>query len=629
MMSFSKIWRRRLIVLLIAYAVVRLLFLILNQSVLSSIDTRSLVFAFVIGLRFDLCSIATINLPIWATQELTHAFTKNSATRAVIHNLTTLAYIVINAVFLGLSVIDARLYSFTGRRTTPDFFVISKDITTQSFSILVQYWPLTLGGLLLVFIFGWITWRQRNPRIELDVAYSKTKRALLYLVIIGAGVLAIRGGVQRKPLSPAHAFIYQPPSYANLILNSPMTLLKSAPSDKIRRYHDFESRKDLLAAMSTSPPLDGHIPLAAGKNVVVVVVESLASEYVGFLNQGLGYTPFLDDLCADSVTFRESFANGRRSIDAMPAIFGGVPAWRDQPFVMSPFQGNSFTDLPRILKERGYKTAFFHGAANGSMHFDVFASMVGFEDFYGQNEYPRHGDNDGEWGIFDEPFLIYAAEEMKTFREPFFSGIFTLSSHNPFPIPDAYRNRFPKGTLPIHESIGYADFALSRFFTVARQMPWYANTIFVITGDHTSLSDRPAYNNVFGRFKVPIIFFDPSETLPKVGHQKIAQHVDIVPSLMDILGIEGERPLLFGHSLFDPSFLGRFVQYEYGSWHHYTKGSLIKLDESSRYSVFQIDDHLDKGHPMKPTKDHALTLSELKALRQYYSNGLIDNDWKE
>jgi len=132
--------------------------------------------------------------------------------------------------------------------------------------------------------------------------------------------------------------------------------------------------------------------------------------------------------------------------------------------------------------------------------------------------------------------LQFFANELTTFQQPFFTTLFTISSHAPFIIPEKYKGKFPKGTTEIHESIAYADYALKKFFETAERMPWYDNTIFIITADHTSSTGEEAeYKNNVGKFRIPILFYVPNDPSMVKVDEKNFQQIDILPSLMDYL----------------------------------------------------------------------------------------------
>ena len=133
------------------------------------------------------------------------------------------------------------------------------------------------------------------------------------------------------------------------------------------------------------------------------------------------------------------YANGTRSIQAMPSVLGSIPSFKT-PFVLMPQSFGESRQLPAILRDKGYATVFFCGSERGSMGFGAYARSAGVERLVSREDYEaRHGreDFDGYWGIWDEPFLQFMGEELSETPEPFFATLFTLSSHHPFVVPDA------------------------------------------------------------------------------------------------------------------------------------------------------------------------------------------------
>jgi phosphoglycerol transferase MdoB-like AlkP superfamily enzyme len=624
------IWTRRFFWLLAAYLVQRALFFSMNELSLSTVPAMTLLAAMVDGVRFDLCVIATINVPLLVIHLIVESGINSTAFvsfRKKIADAINLLFVASNLPLIIFGFADSKLYSFTGRRITLDTFAISGDIKSQSLGILLQYWPLTLAGFVFSACFIWQTWQRHSETFALDFPSRKTT-VLRYWIFAILAFLAIRGGWQTKPLAPAHAYHWQPVQLSNFVLNSGFTFLRSPSSKAPKRFHDFEDMEALKKSLRRDLDGESTIPLAHGKNFIVIIVESLSTEYTGFANNGKGYTPFLDSLAKNSVVFRQSFANGRRSIDAMPAIFAGIPAWRNEPFITSPFASNKILTLPKILHDSGYRSLFFHGASNGSMHFDAFAKLAGFDEYIGRNEYPYKGDDDEQWGVYDEPFLKFALEKLSQTPQPFLGSIFTLTSHNPFKVPASESGKFPKGTLPIHESIGYVDKSLATFFKLASSEPWFHNTIFVITGDHTSLSERTDLNNLPGRFMVPILFFDPSGALPQIESSKIASHIDIPPTILELVGNPAHHEFVFGGPLFDRNWQGRFVQEEYETWYFRDRFVQLRIDSNDHTNFYELDDD-DWKSPLNVKAEESAKdkESELRALRQYFTNGMIDNSW--
>jgi len=321
------------------------------------------------------------------------------------------------------------------------------------------------------------------------------------------------------------------------------------------------------------------------KNVVILIVESFGREYIGALNKELeggkyqGYTPYVDQLIGKSTTFKYSYCNGRKSIDGMPSILCSIPMFVE-PFILTPASMNDFTGLAGLLGEEGYETAFFHGAQNGSMGFQAFARKTGFQKYFGRTEYEAAkgtDDFDGTWAIWDEPFLQYYAEEMSRMKEPFMTAVFTASSHHPFEIPEKYKTIFPDGPLEIHKCIRYTDMAIGKFFETARRQKWFENTIFVLTSDHTNMSDHKEYQTDLGGFCSPIIIYDPQKPEGEIL-DKIAQQIDIMPTVLGMLGYQ--KPYLaFGIDVLNtPAEDTWAVNYLNGVYQYVKHGEVIQFD---------------------------------------------------
>jgi phosphoglycerol transferase MdoB-like AlkP superfamily enzyme len=363
-------------------------------------------------------------------------------------------------------------------------------------------------------------------------------------------VLCVRGGLQVKPLSPTHAFADQDENLGQLSLNSCFTILKSLDQKKLKRVSIFktdkEAREIVLARQVTREKKEfGDFK---GSNVLIILVESLSLEYTGALG-GKSYTPFFNELSKKSLSFKRAFAGGKRSIDAIPTIFAGLPSISDAPFISSPYQSMRTLGLANIFRDKGYSSSFFHGGHNGTMYFDTMAQRFGFERYLGMDEYPNKEHYDGKWGIFDHHFLKFCADSMNEQKKPFFNTIFTLSSHNPYTIPKGFEDRFPKGELEIHESIGYADKALEIFFQYAKKQDWYNNTLFIITADHTQKARKKEFSYKIQDYRVPLIYFHPKKSLPRGRQDIITSQSAIGSSLIDLFNFKAKWTF-FGPSAF-------------------------------------------------------------------------------
>ena len=530
-------------------------------------------------------------------------------------------------VCIGVGVADAEFVNFIGKRSSYDLLFIRDDVGRHSASILLTYWPLVLSVLALTAITMWLM-----PRFNFQAPKESWIKGTLWRVAMVFLVFtAARGGFGFKPINPMQAYFSTKHELGVLTLNTPINLIKTRPNGKVERTRYFAEDREAILRLKKMTDLS-RPPLAVAKNwnVVVILLESFATEFTGAGNKYQGYTPFFDSLAKKAIYFRDNFANARRSIEGLPAVMCGLPAIMEAPIITSDFSSNRLDCLPKILGKHGYSTYFLHGAHNGSMHFDSFSNLAGFENFTGLNEYPKDNpeDFDKYWGVLDEPMLQYAVKTIDQAPKPVMLGLFSLSSHHPYYIPPKYAGKFPKGDLEIHESIGYTDHSLQKFFEAAEKRPWFKNTIFVVTADHTQKSSHKEYVDLLGYYRVPLLIYIPGLEPDKapVSRDRITQHIDIMPSVLDLLGIEVADRLLVGQSVFDEGKTGRAYNYYSGGYWYIEPGLAVDFGRPPRpLSVFTFEDSFvrNEADPKDPRFHDAI--ENIKAVVHYMNEGLTGN----
>ena len=588
------------------------------------------------GLRFDIAAICYTNLPyiLMCLLPLSPRLRDSRPWRLVAKTL----FVAVNALALWLNLADTVYSRYTGRRTTSSFFTEFADEGNLGhifFTELVNHWYLLLIGVAflaaLLFFYRDLKPDRRPPKRRLLLGSAATLLALL-LVFVG-----IRGGLTyHRPLSLSDANGYvNRPKEANIVLNTPFTLIRTIGKTTFAdpQYFTEEKLKSLYTPIhneginAPANNLNSQFSILNSKNVVILILESFGEEYWGFFNDGHGHTPFLDSLAAQSLTFRRSYANGRKSIDALPSILSSIPMFVE-PFILTRYANNEVGSIASYLAPQGYSTAFFHGADNASMGFRSYSQSVGFEHYYGMDEYcldPRfHGrdDFDGSWAIWDEEFLQYFALMLDTLPQPFCTALFTATSHHPFAIPARYQGQFESGNLPIYRTIRYSDHALRHFFRTASQMPWYANTLFVITADHTNTGEREEYKTDLGRFRVPILLFDPSGQLPRGTSPAVMQQIDIMPTLLNLLGCP-QPYIAFGIDILNtPPHDTWAVSYTNGVYQYVQGDSLLLFDGQKAVGLYNLATDPLLKHNRLTT---ATTADHLKAIIQAYMQRMINN----
>ena len=563
-------------------------------------------------------------------------------------------YVVINAVALAVNLADCVYFRFTMRRTTTTVFNEFQNENNLAGVIgteLVNHWYLVLLFIILVYAM-WKLYRSPGKAVPVGKWWVWYPSQVLLLAACAPFVVAgIRGGFATavRPITISNANQYvDRPIEAALVLNTPCSIYRTIGKDVFVVPNYFSDEKTLASiytpihtpndslAGANSSLFTLHSSLK--KNVVVLIVESFGREYIGALNETLengqykGYTPHVDSLVSHSTTFRYSFCNGRKSIDGMPSILSSIPMFVE-PFFLTPASMNQVSGIASLLAGEGYETAFFHGAQRGSMGFMAFARSTGFQQYYGREDYnedPRFGgddDFDGMWAIWDEPFLQYYATKMSEMKEPFMTAVFTASSHHPYHVPEQYKDVYPEEGIEIHKCIRYTDMAIGKFFEKASHEPWFKNTIFVLTSDHTNLSDHPFYQTDIGGFCSPIIIYDPSQPVGEM-QDKIAQQIDILPTVMGMLHYQ--KPYFgFGIDLLNtPAEDTWAVNYLNGIYQYVKHGHVLQFDGQQTKGMYALDDSLMQHNLVGKVPQQPQMELELKAIIQQYMERMTQDRLK-
>ncbi len=620
----------------VLYFLARMVFLLTNYSYFEGhLDAGHLAEILQGGLVFDTSAIFVTNIPYIALLLLTPW-----------RKLAKWVFVVVNSLALAANLADSVYFPFTMRRTTTTVFgefQNESNLTGVIGTELVNHWYLVLLFALLVYgiLRFYRTPVNANPARRWWLWYPSQ---LLLLALVAPFVVAgIRGGFTTavRPITISNANQYvDSPIDAALVLNTPFSLYRTIGKNVfvVPDYFDSEEELETVFTPVHTPPTSLLSTPATQKNVVVLIVESFGREYIGALNKDLehgrykGYTPCIDSIIGLSTTFKYSYCNGRKSIDGMPSILSSIPMFVE-PFFLTPASMNHVSGIASLLAGKGYETAFFHGAQRGSMGFMAFARSTGFQNYYGREDYdadPRFdGDDDfdGLWAIWDEPFLQYYCTKMSEMKEPFMTAVFTASSHHPYEIPEKYKEVYPEEGIVMHKCIRYTDMALGRFFREASRQPWFQNTIFVLTSDHTNQSDHDYYQTDLGGFCSPIVIYEPSDTTRTPGQiqDKIAQQIDIMPTLMGMLHYD--KPFFsFGIDLFNtPPDSTWAVNYLNGIYQYVKHGHVLQFDGMQTRAVYALTDSLMQHNLKGQLPQQGQMEREVKAIIQQYMERMTQN----
>ena len=683
------------------YLLFQLLFIILTQQIgrliwfvgnvywLQPLGVWEYFQVFLIGFYFDAPVVAYLFLPVWVWWSFAPSTItiKNYLFRGISTGLI-FSTVLLNAI-------DAGYSNVTSKRSGKELLDVLADPANKVSNYILDYW----WGVILIFLFGWLIWRffpvpkvevtskktaqpSKTNSIEIDSSDDKSRNQQLpskslwyplsstllrFLLIVLVILFFGRGGTRLRPLRASDAAEFVVPEISPLLVSTPFSMISSFQSAGLTAVQWLNQGSESFHLHGNSLSLGDYIKnnysdnhsgykpnlstidssiLTQNKtrksNVVLIVVESLARDYTGFLN-GAPYTPFLDKLAKnpDAVVFPFCFANGTKSIEMAPSIFAGMPNLMEDFFITSSYSTNRITNVFGLMKSMNYTTQFFHGSNNGTMGFRSFFKSGGLQEYFGIDEYPsKEVDFDGHWGIFDEPYLQYFSKKLSQNQQPFFSSVFTLSSHHPYAIPESLKSKFPGSNLTVQKTIAYADYSLEKFFQSASKESWFENTIFIITGDHTSHGTLGYFYSPSGHYEVPFLIFAPGKgdalrsSFTTEITQKTCSQLDVFPTSLSFAFDMPNLSIGMGRSLLDSSYKGYSYHYDKGLYYIIQYPYVLIMNEQGENIEFykQLRNSNKKENlENSPLPEVQLKKTELlfhlKAAVQGYRRGLTSNQW--
>ncbi len=470
-----------------------------------------------------------------------------------------------------------------------------------------------------IFLYLW----QRRIQGQFAPPWKLWVRACAAVLFILLSLVAFRGGLQDRPMRPADAYQYLPQVEADFALNGLYTALYAS-------YHreDFPARGDRESVLLTRSLLGGpqeqflsdELPFyrsftpavpALKKNVVFLILESWSARRLGAFGDKTGATPFFDALAQKSWFFTNAFATGRRSIASLPSAVSSIPTLYGSLYITSPHEQNFQRGMGSIFAAQGYSTFFTYAAKAGSMGFNAFARLAGFENILTRENFPREAAHDGTWGIYDHVMFSRVLADIDAAPKPVLSVAYTLHPHPPFTLPPG--NEFFKADLPrgkYYNALRYSDNTLRDFFSAAEKKPWFRDTVFVLMADH-AFEDVQGYD----AFHIPLMVYSPGFVAARKD-QTVASELDVLPTLIDLLHLKTMHASM-GKSLSAPGPHFAYIDAEHsGGIIRERKGELMALlyDAEKYRGYFNMS---EDGQWQREKHEEPFAAPEMQAMRSY------------
>ena len=616
-----------LILSLLLFSLVRVFFYILYLDYFSDLTFIETLKSFFMGVRVDVALVFTFTSLIWLALLLPFKFTTNKIYRSL---LGILWGAILGAIIF-FNIGDILYFGFVNRHLNNELSLIGNDVSILVDMVIDFYLIQTLFGTLFYLLIIYTFYKLFSAEIKNKTIKQREWANMLLVIIIA--FIGIRGKLDGISFGTSDAFAVNKVSSGNLALNGFFCFYRGGTIHSVNR----SAIKPEVAIKNVKHSLASHrfkfiddeYPLMRKStskikkdyNIVIIMIESFSAKYLDALaNNDFKVTPTLDKLAQDGQLYTNFYANGQRSQEGITSIYAGLTQPVGFENLGEGLELYNPSYLGDIAQKNGYSTLAMQSSARGSFRVDKLSSLAGFSEYYGAEDIKKTGKERGQpnYGAWDGNGFRFLSSKLKSMKEPFLGFFFTASTHSPFYSPGKEWEKYPHDTKSENgylNTLYYIDSQIDEFMQTCKKEPWFDNTIFIFTADHTNhtkLDDakeiKPSNVNL-NEFHVPLIIYAPKIIKPKTSHI-VSSHNDVIPTIIDILGWKTPFTTI-GNSLIDESVKDRFAFVKMGAivgiddgkgsvFYNFNslvskKGNISKEDEQLLLSIDAAQAHLLKN----------------------------------
>lgn len=597
---YVKLW----LYFLSIFAIHKLFFLVYNHTRYADVSFYDLFLTFIYGLKLDLSSAGyMVALPSLITV-LCGVFQTRFPEKFVRY----FVYIITSILTL-LAVIDMKLYTYWGEKFDFSHLYYLLDASQMMSSVHLT------DVLVPVFLFFVIVFLEIQfakiwlfPKLK-KMPNTNWKVSLIYLVFGFCSVFVIRGGfsivplVLGIPLNVGAVYFHQNVNVNHAAVNPFWNFMFSITElSKLNKTVNYLPEEEVDIMMNhINPPTNGtyeHLLKTDRPNIIFMMVEGFTSKGIEAFGGVVNAAPNVSALAKEGIRFTDFYANGHRSNRGITSIFSSYPGLPQTSIILFPEKVEKLPHLMGAFKDQGYETAFYYGGeidfANMRSYFlqaktDRLISKLDFS----------FKDNNSKWGVHDHIVLNRMMKDLNKQREPFFYSIFTLSSHEPFDIPDDIRITSEEDDEhKFMNAMYYTDRSIGKFIAKAKKQDWWDNTLIIITADHGVNYINLTPSIAKETFKIPMLWLGGALAKTDTTIQSMASQVDIAPTLLAQVNLDASQ-YPFGRNILADDFKPRAF-YCYGDGSAYL--------DNNHYLIFDIPSNrhfMKKGYDKENPYDLA------------------------
>ena len=518
--------------------------------------------SFLIGLQGDACMAGILSAPIFLISQIPKIkFTK--IIRRLYYSYLLIIYLIIGF----LNVVDLEFFKELGSHINMQAHMYGFDSGGDDGEVWIQLWvsyPVFIYLFMMSF-FSYLIYKIvkifNSKKIEGDPKNEKLLSFILAIFLIITG----SSGFQKNPFNPKKSFFNKSDIMANhLAVNSIQNYIYSLITKPSLKFYDDGKVSQTIKELqyinrienTTEKINEGRIN-KENPNIVLIILESHTGIYCNYLNDNLedNVSPFLDSLAIKSINFKNCYANGTRTAYGLGSILCSWPVIPGYPIIRHPIyqnKENNKATFASIMKkiDKQYNTIFMYGGNSTFDQMKPFVESNQFDEiidhasdpFLKSFKYDNENEGVNPWGVFDHYLFdryIQIMDKNSEESNPMFVTILSTTNHLPWIIPKEYRDEIPayeskkKDFEMTKRTMTYVDKALENLFKNAKTKKWFDNTVFIITADH-GVNIYKNHINDPRNARIPFLIYNSN--LIDEEREKIVSQVDILPTLLDLIG---------------------------------------------------------------------------------------------
>lgn len=544
---------RYLVFWLFYFVIIRAVFITYHGKPFAEEDSGTILATFVHGFRMDLSMAAyfclfpflLISLAVFGIQ--------------VQKLLTVIRYYTyfLLGILSFLTVVDMELFSFWGYRldgTPLKYLNTPGEMLASSLS---SPWYILIPVMVLLFMVSIYMYRKLLHTLPYETLQSGKMPAVSFGVlsfVIALLVVPIRGGFQQIPMNESTVYF----SSSNLVnqatVNFPWSFVHSLLEKSYSDENPYEYGDDVTAAKlvkelyTNGADTASYLSDTSKTNVLIILWESFTAKA-----DVDSVTPEFNKLKKEGLFFSNLYGTGDRSDKGIVGVLSGYPALPVPSIILNPNKSLKLPSLTGNFVSRGYNSAFYYGGELAFANMNTYLTQHNFKRMVSIQNFDKK-DMNSKWGAHDEVVFRRLRTELDTMKPPFFSMIFTLSSHEPFEIPTEPKFKGMEKETMFLNSLHYTDQCLGNFIREAEKTSWWKNTLVIVIADHGHVLPGSYYaSHKRSEFKIPMLWLGGALTKKNLVIDKIASQTDLAATLNAAFGRK-DSSFTFSRNILSPNY---------------------------------------------------------------------------